>query len=79
MHFESLKHRATVQGVLNWLVDNWNQPEEGISKTRGGRQNLTYGRLMSWVAFDRCIRLADRHGAQRLRRPGSVSMSCEAL
>jgi GH15 family glucan-1,4-alpha-glucosidase len=53
--------------ILNWLVDNWNQPEEGIWETRGGRQDFTYGRLMSWVAFDRCIRLADRHG-----RPGPV-------
>ena len=36
--------------ILNWLVDNWNQPEEGIWETRGGRQDFTYGRLMSWVA-----------------------------
>jgi GH15 family glucan-1,4-alpha-glucosidase len=48
--------------ILNWLIDNWNQPEEGIWETRGGRQDFTYGRLMSWVAFDRCIRLADLHG-----------------
>ncbi len=48
--------------ILNWLIDNWNQPEEGIWETRGGRQDFTYGRLMCWVAFDRCIRLADRHG-----------------
>jgi GH15 family glucan-1,4-alpha-glucosidase len=48
--------------ILNWLIDNWNQPEEGIWETRGGQQDFTYGRLMSWVAFDRCIRLADRHG-----------------
>ena len=53
--------------ILNWLIDNWNQPEEGIWETRGGRQDFTYGRLMSWVAFDRCIRLADRHG-----RPASL-------
>jgi GH15 family glucan-1,4-alpha-glucosidase len=48
--------------ILDWLVDNWNQPEEGIWETRGGRQAFTYGRLMSWVAFDRCIRLANLHG-----------------
>jgi len=48
--------------LLNWLTDNWNQPEEGIWETRGGRQDFTYGRLMSWVALDRGIRLADRHG-----------------
>jgi GH15 family glucan-1,4-alpha-glucosidase len=48
--------------VVDWLADNWNQPEEGIWETRGGRQDFTYGRLMSWVAFDRCIRLASQHG-----------------
>ena len=47
--------------LLNWLTDNWNQPEEGIWETRGGRQEFTYGRLMSWVAFDRGLRLANLH------------------
>ena len=31
--------------------DNWDQPEEGIWETRGGRQDFTYGRLMCWVAL----------------------------
>ena len=48
--------------VMNWLADNWDQPEEGIWETRGGRQEFTYGRLMCWVAFDRAIRLATKHG-----------------
>ncbi len=48
--------------LLNWLADSWDQPEEGIWETRGGRQDFTYGRLMSWVALDRGIRLADLHG-----------------
>jgi GH15 family glucan-1,4-alpha-glucosidase len=51
-----------ISDILGWLADNWNQPEEGIWETRGGRQDFTYGRLMSWVAFDRGIRLSDRHG-----------------
>jgi GH15 family glucan-1,4-alpha-glucosidase len=42
-----------VSGLLDWLSENWDQPEEGIWETRGGRQDFTYGRLMSWVAFDR--------------------------
>ncbi len=53
--------------MLNWVVDNWDQPEEGIWETRGGRQDFTYGRLMNWVALDRGIRLASSHG-----RPGPV-------
>jgi GH15 family glucan-1,4-alpha-glucosidase len=44
--------------LVEWLSENWDQREDGIWETRGGRQDFTYGRLMSWVAFDRAIRLA---------------------
>lgn len=44
--------------VLDWLADTWDRPDEGIWETRGGRKNFTYSRLMTWVAFDRGIRLA---------------------
>ncbi|MGQ4385214.1 glycoside hydrolase family 15 protein [Streptomyces sp. SAS_270] len=47
---------------LDWLADHWDQTEEGIWETRGGRQDFTYGRVMSWVAFDRALRLADSKG-----------------
>ncbi|MFB7244212.1 glucoamylase [Streptomyces populi] len=47
---------------LDWLADHWDQPEEGIWETRGGRQDFTYGRVMSWVAFDRALRLAESKG-----------------
>jgi GH15 family glucan-1,4-alpha-glucosidase len=53
--------------LLDWVTENWDQPEEGIWETRGGRQDFTYGRLMCWVALDRGIRLATRHG-----RPASL-------
>ncbi|MDF2993443.1 MAG: glucoamylase [Microbacterium sp.] len=48
--------------LLEWLAENWDQPEEGIWETRGGRKDFTYGRLMCWVAFDRAIRLATAYG-----------------
>lgn len=48
--------------ILDWLAENWDQPEEGIWETRGGRKDFTYGRLMCWVAFDRAIRLAGAYG-----------------
>jgi GH15 family glucan-1,4-alpha-glucosidase len=57
-------HRGWTElaALLDWLADNWDQPEEGIWETRGGRKDFTYGRAMSWVAFDRAIRLAARLG-----------------
>jgi GH15 family glucan-1,4-alpha-glucosidase len=53
--------------LLDWVTTNWDRPEEGIWETRGGQQDFTYGRLMSWLALDRGIRLATERG-----RPGSV-------
>jgi GH15 family glucan-1,4-alpha-glucosidase len=44
--------------LLDWLADTWDRPDEGIWETRGGRQDFTYSRLMTWVAFDRGIHLA---------------------
>jgi GH15 family glucan-1,4-alpha-glucosidase len=48
--------------LIDWLGDNWDQPEEGIWETRGGRRDFTYGRFQCWVALDRAIKLAERHG-----------------
>jgi GH15 family glucan-1,4-alpha-glucosidase len=48
--------------MIDWLCENWSLPEEGIWETRGGRQAFTYGRLMSWVALDRAVRLARNRG-----------------
>jgi GH15 family glucan-1,4-alpha-glucosidase len=48
--------------VFDWLIEHWDQPEEGIWETRGGRRPFVYGRLMSWVALDRAIRMANEDG-----------------
>ncbi len=48
--------------IIDWLCEHWDQPEEGIWETRGGRQAFTYGRFQSWVAFDRAIRIAQSRG-----------------
>ncbi|HEX8795928.1 MAG TPA: glycoside hydrolase family 15 protein [Polyangiaceae bacterium] len=46
--------------LVDWLVDNWRRDDEGIWETRGGRQQFVFSKLMSWVAVDRAIRLADK-------------------
>ncbi len=45
---------------LDWLCDNWQQPDEGIWETRGGRRQFVYSKLMCWVAMDRGLRLAEK-------------------
>ncbi|MGW3953636.1 glycoside hydrolase family 15 protein [Streptomyces sp. NPDC004752] len=51
-----------VSHLVDWVCDNWDQPDEGVWETRGGRKSFLYSRLMCWVAIERAIRLANRRG-----------------
>ena len=46
----------------DWVCANWEQPDEGIWETRGGRQRFLYSRLMCWVAVERAIRMSVHRG-----------------
>ncbi|OIK04829.1 glycoside hydrolase family 15 protein [Streptomyces monashensis] len=48
--------------LVDWVCAHWDQPDEGVWETRGGRKNFTYSRLMCWVAIERAMRLARRRG-----------------
>ena len=48
--------------VLDWLAENWQQPDEGIWEVRGGRRDFVYSRLMCWVAFERAMRMQAQRG-----------------
>ena len=55
--------------ILKHLEDIWEQPDEGIWETRGGRRHFTYSKIMAWVAFDRGIRaIEDMHFEGPLER-----------
>ncbi len=49
---------AQIERLLDWLVENWNQPDQSIWEVRGGRRHFTYSKLQCWVALDRGLRLA---------------------
>ncbi len=53
--------------IVEWVCEHWDQADEGIWEVRGGRQRFTYSRLMSWVAVERAIRIAQQRGL-----PGDV-------
>jgi GH15 family glucan-1,4-alpha-glucosidase len=48
--------------LLNWLCENWQQPDDGMWEVRGGRQHFVMSRMMSWVALDRALRMANKRG-----------------
>lgn len=43
---------------LDWLAGNWDIPDESIWEVRGGTKKFLYSRLLSWVAFDRAMKIA---------------------
>jgi len=57
-----------IVGMIDWLCENWDQPDEGIWETRGGRRDFTYGRFQTWVALDRATRMATHRA-----RPANVA------
>jgi GH15 family glucan-1,4-alpha-glucosidase len=51
-----------VSTLVEWVCKHWDQPDEGVWETRGGRHNFLYSRVMCWVAIQRAMRMADEHG-----------------
>ena len=48
---------ASVQAQLvDHLCQVWDQPDDGIWETRGGRKHFTHSKVMAWVALDRAIK-----------------------
>ena len=51
--------RVSASAVQAQLVDRlcelWEQPDDGIWETRGGRKHFTHSKVMAWVALDRAI------------------------
>jgi GH15 family glucan-1,4-alpha-glucosidase len=50
--------------LLEFLESNWDEPDEGIWETRGGRQHFTHSKVMAWVAFDRAVKAVERFRVQ---------------
>ncbi|HEX6708895.1 MAG TPA: glycoside hydrolase family 15 protein, partial [Rubrobacter sp.] len=48
--------------VVEWVCEHWDEADEGIWETRGGRKRFVHSRLMSWVAIERAVRMARQRG-----------------
>lgn len=51
-----------MQPILDWLSENWQQPDEGMWEVRGGRKPFVSSRVLSWVALDRAVRISRQRG-----------------
>ena len=48
--------------VLEHLAEVWDKPDHGIWERRGERRHYVSSKVMTWVAFDRGIKSAERFG-----------------
>ena len=46
--------------IMDWLCSNWHLPDRGIWESRGEPKEYLSSRLMSWVALDRGLRIAQQ-------------------
>ncbi|KNE57833.1 hypothetical protein AMAG_04679 [Allomyces macrogynus ATCC 38327] len=46
--------------LVDFVVENWQQPDMSIWEVRGKPVNFLYSKIMSWVAVDRGLRLVEK-------------------
>jgi len=42
--------------LIEFVSENWNEPDDGIWEVRGPRRHFTHSKVMAWVAVDRAVR-----------------------
>jgi GH15 family glucan-1,4-alpha-glucosidase len=63
-HGRPISHDAWEQlsRLVEWVCAHWDQADEGIWETRGGRKHFVYSRMQCWVAVERALRIASARG-----------------
>ncbi len=51
-----------LRALLDWLTKHWQEPDSGLWEVRSVDRPFVYSRFMTWVAFDRGIRIARQRG-----------------
>lgn len=49
--------RHLISALADFVVEHWNTPGQGIWEMRGPPRQHVFGKIMSWVAIDRAIRI----------------------
>jgi GH15 family glucan-1,4-alpha-glucosidase len=48
--------------LLDFVLEHWVEPDEGIWEVRGPRRHFTHSKVMAWVALDRGVKAVERFG-----------------
>ena len=53
---------AMERHLVEFVVEHWREPDEGIWEVRGPQRQFTHSKVMAWVALDRAVRAVERFG-----------------
>jgi GH15 family glucan-1,4-alpha-glucosidase len=48
-----------LRGLVDWVSKNWHLPDSSIWEVRGEVRQYVFSKVMSWVALDRGVRMAE--------------------
>ncbi|CAN5450076.1 glycoside hydrolase family 15 protein [soil metagenome] len=54
--------RRMLQLIVEFVAENWKEPDEGIWEVRGGRRHFVHSKMMAWVALDRAVKSCRERG-----------------
>jgi len=52
------------RALLDFVVDHWREPDDGIWEVRGPRRHFVHSKVMAWVALDRAVTAVERYGME---------------
>src|SRR5215212_8202950 len=53
-----------LRGLVDWVSKNWQLPDSSIWEVRGEVRHYVFSKVMSWVALDRGVRMAEELGLE---------------
>ena len=51
-----------LKGLITFMENAWQHPDDGIWEVRGGRRHFTHSKVMAWAFFDRSARAIQEFG-----------------
>lgn len=60
---------CAVRRLVDYVCENYNEPDMSIWEVRNMKQNFVYSKVMMWVALDRGLRLAEKRSLPCPQRP----------
>jgi trehalose 6-phosphate phosphatase len=59
------EHWRLVEGLLGAVAARWHEPDHGIWEIRRAPRHHVHSKVMSWMAAERGVRIAERFGRER--------------